>query len=221
MGGINAVDLTQNHKLGTIDLFNGRPLINGSGFTARARLGVKVKVNKDMRAGIRFAAFTSLGDRYVDAYWGVAAPYLSNVFAGNSYGSAQNINNSIWTRMTLDKFWFEHIPTKTKLVAGAVEKTTMDDFILHKVPNPGYDGRDRTHFEDMQKGKKSIVSMWKYWENEDSYLPFYGIQVSGKTHLISDMSWEVMYSKLPDDFSGASRPWAAWAVSQGLFTTGA
>jgi len=221
VGGINAVDLTQNHKLGTIDLFNGRPLINGSGFTARARLGVKVKVNKDMRAGIRFAAFTSLGDRYIDAYWGVAAPYLSNVFAGNSYGSAQNINNSIWTRMTLDKFWFEHIPTKTKLVAGAVEKTTMDDFILHKVPNPGYDGRDRTHFEDMQKGKKSIVSMWKYWENEDSYLPFYGIQVSGKTHLISDMSWEVMYSKLPDDFSGASRPWAAWAVSQGLFTTGA
>jgi len=199
VGGISSLDPFRLHKIGCIDLFNGRPLINGSGFTARARLGVKVKVSKELRAGIRFAAFTSLGDRYIDAYWGVTAPYLSNVFAGNSYGSAHNINNSVWTRMTLDNFWIEHIPSGTKLIAGAIYDTQMDDFILHQVPNPGIDGRDRTRYEDMRKDKKSMVSMWKYHENEDSYLPFYGLQVTGKTQFITGLDWEVMYSKLPDD----------------------
>jgi len=198
VGGIGGVDVTQGHKVGTIDLFNGRPLINGSGFTAKARLGVNVKVSKDIKAGIRFAAFTSLGDQYVDAYWGVTAPYLSNVFAGNGFATAQSMTNFGWTRMTLDNFWMEHIPSGTKLIVGAIEKTKMDDFIVHPVNNPGIDGRDRLHFADMQKGKKDMVSTVKYYENEDgAYLPFYGIQVGGRTHLITDMDWEVMYSKLP------------------------
>ena len=198
VGGINGVAVTQGHKVGTIDLLNGRPLINGSGFTARARLGVKVKVSKDIKAGIRFAAFTSLGDRYVDAYWGVTAPYLSNVFAGNGFATAQSMNNNGWTRMTLDNFWLEHIPSGTKLQVGAIDTTKMDNFILHPVNNPNVDGRDRTNFEEMQKERKTMVSTLAYHENdEDAYLPFYGIQVSGKTHLISDMDWEAMYSKMP------------------------
>jgi len=199
VGGTAGVDYTQGHKVGCIDLFNGRPLINGNSFTARARLGVKVKVSEDLRAGVRFAAYTSLGDRYLDAYWGVSAPYLTNVFAGNSYSGLQPANNSVWTRMTLDKFWIEHIPSGTTFVAGSIDQTKMDDFILHLVPNPGIDGRDRTNFAAMSKDKKSVVSTWKYAENEDSYLPFYGLQVSGKTHFITDMTWEAMYSKLPDD----------------------
>lgn len=190
---------SQPHKLGTIDMMNGRPLVNGTGFTARANFNVKVKVSQDLKAGITFSAFTSLGDRYLDAYWGVSAPYLSNVFAGNSYSGLQPINNSVWTRMTLDNFWIEHTPTGTKLIAGAIRSTKMDDFILHNVPNPGIDGRDKTHFADVSKEKKTMVSSWKYYENADSYLPFYGIQVSGKTHFITDFTWEAMYSKLPDD----------------------
>jgi len=198
VGGIGALNPAQGHKVGTIDLLNGRPLINGAGFTARARLGVKIKVSKDINAGIKFSAFTSLGDRYLDAYWGVSAPYLSNVFAGNSYGSAQNINNSVWTRMTLDNFWMEHIPSGTKLIVGSIEKTNMDDFILQRVQNPGIDGRDRNHFADMQKERKTMVSTLKYYEEkEDAFLPFYGLQVTGKTHLITDMTWEILYSKLP------------------------
>lgn len=200
VGGVNGLAWNQGHKLGTIDMFNGRPLINGSGLTARARLGVKVKVSKDLRAYVRFAAFTSLGDRYLDAYWGITAPYLSNVFAGDSYGSAQNINNSVWTRMTLDKFMVEHIPSGTKFLAGSIDETMADSFVLKPVDNPGIDGRDRLHFEDMRSDKKSMVSTWKYHENdEDAYLPFYGLQVCGKTHLISDMTWELMYTKMPDD----------------------
>lgn len=199
VGGINGVSNVAGHRVGTIDLLSGRPLINGSGLTARARLGVNVKVSKDIKAGIRFAAHTSLGDRYIDAYWGVTAPYLSNVFAGNSFGSAQDISNFGWTRMTLDRFWMEHTPSGTKLIAGAIDKTTLDSMVLHAVPNPGIDGRNRNHFEDMRTEKKTMVSTLDYHENEDSYLPFYGLQVSGRTHLITDMTWEVMYSKLPDD----------------------
>jgi len=184
---------------GANDLFNGRPFVNGSGFTARARLGVKVKVSKDMNAGVRFAAYTSLGDRYIDAYWGVTAPYLSNMFTGNgvNFFGPQNMQNNTWTRMTVDNFWLEHVPSGTKLIVGSIEKTNFDDFMIHNVPNPGIDGRDRSHFEDMRSEKKTLVSAWKYWEGEDTYLPFYGIDVTGKTHLISDMKWEVMYSKLP------------------------
>jgi len=211
VGGIEGVNPASIGKIGTVDLFSGRPFINGSGFTARARLGVKVKVSKDMNAGIRFAAFTSLGDRYIDAYWGVSAPYLSNVFAGNSVGSAQNINNSTWTRMTLDNFWIEHKPSKTNLMVGSINKTNMDDCVLQRIPNPGIDGRDITRYAEMEVGevKKGRVSTLKYWEDDDSYIPFYGIKVSGNTKVFSDMAWEVLYSKLPDDPMGTYRPWAS------------
>ncbi|MCD4782893.1 MAG: S-layer homology domain-containing protein [Candidatus Eremiobacteraeota bacterium] len=207
VGGINAVNPASIGKIGTVDLFSGRPYVNGAGFTARARLGVKVKVSKDMNAGIRFAAFTSMGDRYIDAYWGVSAPSLSNVFAGNSVGSAQDINNSPWTRMTLDNFWIEHKPSKTNLMVGSINKTNMDDCVLQRIPNPGIDGRDVTKYAEMEVGevKKGRVSTLKYWEDDDSYIPFYGIRVNGKTKVFTNMAWEVMYSKLPDDPTGVNR----------------
>ena len=141
VGGIEGLNYIEGHKMGTIDLLNGRPLLNGTGFTARARLGMKIKVSKELKASLRLAAYTSLGDRYIDAYWGVPAPYLSNVFAGNSYFTAQPINNSIWTKMTLDNFQLEHVPSKTKLTVGSIQKTRMNDFILRNVPNPGIDGK--------------------------------------------------------------------------------
>ena len=200
VGGIGTFDPTR-YRVGTMDGLSGRPLVNGSGFTARARLGVKIKVSKDLDAGIRFASYTSLGNRYIDAYWGVSAPYLSNVFAGNSYISAQPINNSGWTRMTLDNFWIEHKPSKTELVVGSINKTKMDDFVLHPVPNPGIDGRDTTHYADMEVGKaenRRVVTR-KYWESDDSYLPFYGLKVNGQCKAWKGMDWELMYSKLPDD----------------------
>lgn len=210
VGGINGVNPNSLHKIGTVDLFSGRPFINGAGFTARARLGVKVKVSSDIDAGVRFAAYTSLGDQYIDAYWGVSAPYLSNVFAGNSRASAQDITNSMWTRMTLDSFWMEHKPSKTNLIVGSINKTNMDDFILQRVPNPGIDGRDVTKYAEMEVGEvaKGRVSTLKYWEDDDSYLPFYGIRVAGNTRVISPMEWEVMYSKLPDDPNGTNRVYA-------------
>lgn len=187
---------------GTVDMFNGRPLVNGVSFTAKANLGVKVKLTKDLDAGVRFAAFTSLGDQFIDAYWGVSAPYLSNPFTSNNLtvnnAWTQPMNNGPWTRMNLDKFWLEHKPSNTKLIVGSIEKTNFDSFVVANIFNPNISGRDRSQYEDMKKEKKSLVYAWDYHENEDdAYLPFYGIKVSGNTHFISGMMWEVMYSKLP------------------------
>ncbi|MFP4496567.1 MAG: S-layer homology domain-containing protein [Vulcanimicrobiota bacterium] len=187
--------------IGAMDLFNNRPLTNGTSLTARARLGVKVKVNKDWDAKIRFAAFSSLGDQMVGAYWGVNAPYLSNPFAGNAINAqTQAANNTPWTRMTFDQFMIEHKNTDTRLTVGAIEETNFDSFILTNVPNPGIDGRVRTDYEHMSKEKKTKVSTWKYVDKgEDEELPFYGFKVSGNTHFITDgMMWEAMYSKMPD-----------------------
>lgn len=188
---------------GANNFFNWRPLTNGSGFTARARLGVKVKVNKDMDAGIRFSAFTSMGDTFIDGYWGITAPYSSNPFTLDlGSNGIQNNFNLPWTRMSFDKFWIEHKPTNTMLIAGAIEQTNFDSFLLTNIQNPGIDGRDRTWYADMEqsKEKKSRVSSWKYYEGgEDAYLPFFGVQVKGKTHLISDMKWEGMYTSLPNE----------------------
>ncbi len=207
------------HFPGANNMFNWRPLMNGSGLTARARLGVKVKVNKDMDAGIRFAAYTSMGDSWIDAYWGVTAPYASNPFTYDSGSNAiQNNFNTPWTRMTFDQFWVEHKPTNTKFIAGAIEKTNFDSFVLANIDNPGIDGRDRTRYADMNtsKDKKGRVSTWKYYEGEDAYLPFFGVQVKGKAHLISDMKWEAMFTRLPnEDFTTKPTLWGVnldWKV---------
>ena len=199
VGGTNGAF---GHFPGVNNMFNWRPLVNGSGLTARARLGVKVKVNKDIDAGIRFAAYTSMGDAWIDAYWGVTAPYASNPFTyDNGSNGAQNIANLPWTKMSFDKFWVEHKPTNTMFIAGAIEETNFDSFLLANINNPGIDGRDRTRFSDVNtsKEKKGRVSSWKYYENEDTYLPFFGVMVKGKAHLISDMKWEVMYTRLPNE----------------------
>lgn len=200
-GTINAFGIAWPYP-GTNDLQSWRPLTNGVGLTARARLGVKVKVNQDMDAGIRFAAFSSVGDRFIDAYWGISAPYLSNVFTGDAGGiAAQNNVNTPWTKMTFDKFWIEHKPTNTMIIAGAIEKTNFDSFMIANINNPNYSGRDRSRYADMDKSgeKKSRVSSYKYYEGEDGFLPYYGIKVNGKTHFISDMKWETMYTRLPNE----------------------
>jgi len=200
VGGTNAA--FNNYFPGANDMQSWRPLTNGVGLTARARLGVKVKVNQDMDAGIRFAAFSSVGDSLIDAYWGISAPYLSNVFTGDNGGiAAQNCVNTPWTKMTFDKFWIEHKPTNTMIIAGAIEKTNFDSFMLSNINNPNINGRDRSRYVDMDKSgeKKSRVSSWKYYEGEDAFLPYYGIKVNGKTHFMSDMKWEAMYSRLPNE----------------------
>lgn len=171
---------------GTVDLISGRPLTNGTGMTSVMNLGIKIKVSEEVDAGIKLAAFVATGDNVVDAYWGLKAPYLSNPFTmTNNVVTAPGVNlmtgelNQPWTRVNLDQMWLHYKPADMKLVIGSIEKTNFDRIIMVGAENPNIDG---------------------------GYLPFYGFKVTGQTHFISDMQWQVMHSRVT---SGSANyyPW--------------
>ncbi len=117
-----------------VDFKNGRALTNGTGFSSTLILGLRVKVSPALDAGAEFAAYTSQGDRNIDAYWGSPAPYLGNPFAANLNGSgaagaAQGLDHQPYSRMVLDNFWMTHGPSKTKLRLGAIERIQFDPLV--------------------------------------------------------------------------------------------
>jgi hypothetical protein len=230
VGTVGGVDPTQavgpanwvSPYYGTLDIARNLPLVNGMSFTARARLGVKVRVTRDVNAGVRFAAYTALGNSVLDAYWGVTAPYLSNPHTG--YGVLAGVP---WTNMNLDRFFVEHVPSGTRLVVGSIDTINFDSSVVAMVPNPSVDGIDYSEFEPIHKERRQQVSTWRYYQQqEDAYLPFYGVQLKGGTYFLSDMAWEAMYTRLPSDFTivlgqnephliGANLAWKVrdqWAV---------
>ena len=80
--------------LTTTNWRTGRPLTSGTGLTARAILGMNIRVSDSIDAGVEFSAYTSQGDQVVDAYYGVQQPYLSNPFTArsrNAAGAAQGL----------------------------------------------------------------------------------------------------------------------------------
>ncbi len=213
VGNVNALNFYRGHKYGTVDLLNGRPLVNGSSYTMRTRLGVKAKVTEDISAGLRIAGFTSYGDPTIDAYWGVPAPYLSNHFASNGYylGTMESMLNTPWTRFAIDNFVVEHHKAKTRVTLGSITETDMDNFILSKIPNPNIQGKSMAKFSEkiITDRKKEEVVTLRYYEDEETYLPFYGAQVKGKLKLFAPMDWELMGSKLPfgaNPTEGANQP---------------
>lgn len=170
-----------------MDYRNGRTLSNGTGFTARAVLGLRIRVSDDIDAGAEFSAFSSQGDTVVDAYWGLQAPFLSNPFTANSTATTgQGLNNQPYTRMNLDNFWVIHNPSKTKLVVGAFSEDKLDNIIYTGQYNPGAFG--------------------------NQYNDSYGFDVTGMVD-VSDwgvLHWEVLGSRLPDAvtaFSSSYEPW--------------
>lgn len=156
-GGPGGSNLTpwNNGVLPVVDYSNGRPLGNGVGFTARAVLGLRVRVSDDIDAGAEFSAFTSQGNQFIDAYWGVTAPWQSNTFTSTSSGGfapgfgggpTNTFNNNAalnsggnvpFSRMTLDSFWVVHNPSSTKLILGAFQETNIDSLIYAGQWNPG------------------------------------------------------------------------------------
>lgn len=169
------------------DFRNGRPLTNGTGFTTRALLGLRIRVSDDIDAGAEFSAYTSQGDATVDAYWGVQQPYLSNPFTANtSTGQAQALNNQPFTRMNLDNFWVIHNPSKTKLVVGAYNEDKMDNIIYAGQFNPNAFGQ---RFNDS-----------------------YGFDLTGMWD-VSDwgvLHWEVMGTRLPHSTIGSNVAYEPW-----------
>ena len=169
-----------------MDYRNGRALTNGTGFTTRAMLGLRIRVSDDIDAGAEFSAYTSQGDQIVDAYWGVQAPYLSNQFTANTAVAnqfAQPLNNQPFTRMNLDNFWVIHNPSKTKLVVGAYGEDNMDNIIYAGQYNPNAFG---PRFN--QSYGWDLTGLWD-------------ISDWGVLH------WEVMGTKLADGIGIGYEPW--------------
>ncbi len=186
VGSVQGAQLNpvNNGVLPVADFRNGRPLLNGVGFTARAVLGLRVRVSDDIDAGAEFSAYTSQGNQFIDAYWGVTAPWQSNTFTANGNVGAVNVfgnggalnsgGNSPYSRMTLDSFWVVHNPSQTKLILGAFQETNMDNLIYAGQWNPGAYG--------------------------PRYLGGFGFNVNGKVD-VSDTGvfrWEALGTRLGD-----------------------
>jgi len=183
---INSYTTPLNWKVGVIDYFNGMPLINGAGYTGKGILGTKIRVSEDVSAGAEFSAYCSTGDPMIDAWWGVQQPYLSNPFAGSMFNQngvgaqqVQGQTNMPFTRMTLDNFWFTHNPSGSKLIVGSYQDNNMDDIIMFGTPNP-----------NRLQGP--------------SVLPNYGFNFTGKTHLFTDLNYELMMFLPPDAQPGVA-----------------
>lgn len=162
----------------TTDWTSGRALTNGASCSTTVRLGTNIKLTDDFQAGAEFAAYASVGDSVVDAYWGAAAPYACNPFtAVSANNTGTGANNQPFTRMCLDHFWLEHKPSKTKLTVGAFDATNFDSFIYVSPINPNYFG--------------------------EKYAGSYGVKIDG-TIAFSDkekgnkLLWEAMGTRLPD-----------------------
>lgn len=174
--------------LTTTNWQTGRPLTSGTGFTARAVLGLDIRVSDDIDAGAEFSAYTSQGDQLVDAYYGVQQPYLSNPFTAqstNGFAGAQGLNNSPYTRMNLDRFWVRHNPSDTKLIVGSYSEHAFNDSVYAGFLNPNEFG--------------------------PSYLENFGFLVDGHVPIGSDenpmkINWQVMGGLLPDGSTGPVTP---------------
>lgn len=161
------------------DYRNGVGLSNGTGFTMKGVLGMRIRVTDDIDAGAEFAAYSSAGNSVVDSLWGVSAPYLCNQFGGSS--SANSLNNTPYTRMVLDNFWVIHNPTNIKLTLGAYSEDQMDDILF--------------------AGQKNLAAYGP------EYLDRFGFNLSGG-HQVGEgvLRWEVLGSRI-STFAGD--PYAA------------
>jgi len=156
-----------------MDFLNGSPLTNGTGFTNTTVLGARIKVSDDIDAGMEISAYVTAGDAIVDAFYGTTAPYLSNQFTGNTgIQGGQGLNNQPFTRMNLDNFWLIHKPSGMKLQVGSFDGTNFDDAIYVGQYNPNPLG--------------------------PRYLDNFGIDLRGRTTIISPVSYEIMGTKLAD-----------------------
>ncbi len=133
-----------NPQIGTIgnpgiDWSTGRLLVEGTGLSSAAVLGLNADLTDDLLAGAEFVAFSSQGVGAIDAYWGPSAPYTTNPWtaSGNSVApGAQASNNQPFTRMVLDNFWVLHKPTESRVTIGSYFNRYAADFVINGARNP-------------------------------------------------------------------------------------
>lgn len=164
-----------------IDWSTGRLLIEGTGLSSVGVLGLNADLAKDKEgnttvlAGAEFVAYTSQGTSAVDAYWGPAAPYTTNLWTGQGSATpgAQPDNHQPFTRMVLDNFWLHHKPTDTRVTLGSYVTRYLSPTVMNGAKNPNIHR--------------------PYW------LPFYGADVAGTIAGVdSGWKYEVFYTILPE-----------------------
>lgn len=159
------------------DYRNGVGLTNGTGFTMKGILGMRIRVSDDIDAGAEFAAYTSAGNSMVDSLWGVSAPYLCNQFGGSS--SVNSLNNASYTRMVLDNFWVIHNPSGIKLTLGAYSEDNMDNILFAGQKNLsafGPDYLDRFGFN--LSGSHAFEAGVLRWEVLGSRISTFGAEMT-------------------------------------------
>jgi len=188
----------------------GRPLTDGSIMAAVARLGVKANLTEDFEARVEFAAYTSQGSGFNDAYWGVTAPWLLNNFTGSAPEGfdPQSQTHRPFTSMVLDNFWILHKPSGTSLTIGSFPDSRYDDLIYVAPENTNAYG-----------------SAPYFFINEGGRFPSFGIQAIGESALGENdeflLRWEAMGVKLPSGLPPAAGPGVPNAFSYSTHAEGA
>lgn len=130
VGSVLAANLSPLNGTGTqpvLDYSNGRPLVNGSGFTNVLSLNVEADISDELLAELRIFAYSSQGNPLVDAVWGVQQPIPANPFG---------LANAPFTSMGLDRLAVTHTPTATSLVVGSFVPRFMSPQVYMGTVNP-------------------------------------------------------------------------------------
>ncbi|MBN9416810.1 MAG: hypothetical protein J0I12_15300 [Candidatus Eremiobacteraeota bacterium] len=130
VGAVEAANLSPLNAFGTqpvLDYSNGRPLVNGSGFSNVLSLNVEADLSEDLLAELRVYAYSSQGNPLVDSVWGVQPPIPANPFG---------LANAPFTSMGLERLAVTHTPTATSLVIGSFAPRFMSPQIYMGTVNP-------------------------------------------------------------------------------------
>ena len=136
-----------NGVLPVMDYIRGRALTNGTSFTTRAMLGLNIKASDDIDAGLELVGFSSQGDRIIDGYWGLNAPYTAHDGSSNPGANGpQSLSHQPFTRMVFDRFFMTHKPSKTRLVVGSLTDLHIDGMVYAGQNNTTLEGPPRLNF---------------------------------------------------------------------------
>lgn len=158
------------------DNVGGVPVIRGSGISQRAALGFNFYLSPSLRAGLELASYIATGSTGVNVYWGVSAPWLSNVWTETGFvpPDAKPPVTPTYVRLVPNTIWLSHPESDGRLTFGTYHTTYVGNYMLDGLSNPGYFG--------------------------SSILPLYGVDAKGAfgPRDAPGLRYELLYSDIPD-----------------------
>jgi len=152
-----------------LDLFSGRPLIQGAGLTSTLYLEVETQPDDDWLYNLRVFAYSSQGNALVDAIWGTQQPYGANPFTGSGGGTLNGSNRAPFTSAGFDRFRLSHVPSGFTLNLGTFSPRLISSQVFTGQVNPRV--------------------------GDPRLLECFGLQASADH---GAFSWEILGSYLPD-----------------------